>query len=147
MTLPHPARGVRSGQPRNVWAFYRSRGKYGLDVSRSPGRNRGMDSDEYATIGSRSTIGGFSESCETPTPNFFIMSYNKVLREIAVDNLDYVVTADSVSELEEASCEEEVNLIRTSLAIEFFGNPDEASPKNWRSSPKVSKIPSMLSMG
>ena len=67
--------------------------------------------------------------CDTPTPKIFIMSYNKVLREIAVDNLDYVATAESVSELEEASCEEEVNLISTSLAIDFFGNPDEASPE------------------
>ena len=55
------------------------------------------------------------------------MNYNNVLQEIAGDTHDNVITADSVSELEEISCEEEVNLIEASLALELFGNPDEAS--------------------
>jgi hypothetical protein len=67
--------------------------------------------------------------CETPPSEIFIMTYNNVLREIAGDTLDNVITVDSVSELEVASCEEEVNLIEASLAIEFSGYPDEASPE------------------
>ena len=34
MTLPHPAGGARSGQPGNLWDYYRSRDKYGLDVTK-----------------------------------------------------------------------------------------------------------------
>jgi hypothetical protein len=61
----------------------------------------------------------------------FIVNYNNVLREITGDSLDNVIErtgcATSVSELEEVSIEEEVNLIETALGIELFGNPDEAS--------------------
>jgi hypothetical protein len=81
------------------------------------------------TIGSTTLQAISCAPCETPTPEIFIMNYNNVLLEIAGDTLHSVITVDSVSELEEVSCEEEISLIETSLAIEFFGNPNEASPE------------------
>ena len=54
-----------------------------------------------------------------------------------------VTTAPSA---EEISCDE-VSLITTSLSIEFFGNPDEGSREELTALSKLSKIPSMVSMG
>lgn len=66
--------------------------------------------------------------CELPTPEIFIVNYKAVLEEFIDDGrITDIVTPDSVSELEDVPCDANVQVIQTSLAIEFRGDPAEAS--------------------
>jgi len=101
-------------------------GLFGNDA----GRKRQLEASKYQDFASRNLQGGAScLPCETASTEDFLVNFNTVLQEFR-DNgeiFDGIDTADSLSELEEVTCDEGINLVETTLFFEFQGDPSEAS--------------------